>query len=349
MSSTIINTGLLSFGMSGRVFHAPFLTVHPGFKLKAVVERSKKTAAQLYPGITSYNAVEELLADKEIQLVVVNTPVDTHFEFVKQALLAGKHALVEKAFTTTVAEAETLRDLAKQKGLSLTVYQNRRWDSDFKTVQHVLQQNWLSEIVEAEIRFDRYNPALSPKAWKETGSAGTGVLMDLGSHIIDQALTLFGVPQAVSADLRKTREHSLIDDNIDILLYYPDKRVRLHAGMFNREALPGYVLQGRNGSFLKPRADVQEDTLKEGVVPNTTTWGTEPAEKAGMLHTEINGVVERKTVPTLKGNYYDLFEGVYQSVAHGKPEIVPAQDGVNVMRIIEAAKQSSEQKEVVEL
>lgn len=343
-----IKTALLSYGMSGKVFHAPFLTLHQGFELMGAWERSKRLIEQDYPEVKSYVSLAELLAD-DIDLVVVNTPIDTHFDYAKMALEAGKHVLVEKAFTTTAAQAQALQLLAQSKGLKLTVYQNRRWDSDLKTVKKVLDEGVLGEIVEAEIRFDRYNPALSPKLWKESDNAGAGVLMDLGSHIIDQALYLFGYPQAVFADIRRLRENSQIDDNIDILLYYADKRVRLHAGFFNREITPSYVLQGRKGTFLKHRADVQEDTLKTGAKPNLTDWGTEPPDKAGLLHTELNGQVVRQTITALQGNYYDLFEGVYQSITSNLPEPVTAAEGLQVMRVIEAAMRSSDEKTVIQL
>ena len=334
--------------MSGRVFHAPFLELHEGFELTGSWERSKKLIQQDYPQVKSYSSIEELLAD-DIELVIVNTPVETHYEYAKKVLLAGKHALVEKSFTTTAAEAVELLAIAKEKGLKLTVYQNRRWDSDFKTVKQVVDQNLLGDIVEAEFHFDRYNPNLSPKTHKETVNAGAGVLKDLGSHIIDQALYLFGYPKAVHADIRATREHSLVDDWFDLSLYYPDKRVRLKAGFFVREAIPAYVVHGKKGSFLKQRGDIQEDMLKTGEKPNLDSWGTEPAEKEGLLHTEINGEEVRKTIPTLQGNYYELFDGVYKAIAEDKEEPVRAEDGIKTMKIIDAAIASSEQKRIIEL
>jgi scyllo-inositol 2-dehydrogenase (NADP+) len=343
-----IRTALLSYGMSGKVFHAPFLSLHPGFELAGAWERSKHLIQNDYPEVHSYPSLEALLAD-DVELVVVNTPVDTHYEYAKKVLEAGKHALVEKAFTTTAAEAESLRQLAAEKGLTLTVYQNRRWDSDFKTVKSILDQNILGDIVEAEIRFDRYNPLLSAKAWKEAANPGAGVLKDLGPHIIDQALCLFGYPEAVFADIRTLREHSQVDDNIDILLYYPDKRVRLHAGFFNKEQQPAYMLQGRNGSFFKSRADVQEDVLKTGAKPNLSDWGTEPDDKAGLLNVATDGDSLRKTVPTLQGNYIGIFDGVYKAIREGAPEPVTAEDGVKVMKIIDAALKSSEQRKVITL
>lgn len=343
-----IKTALLSYGMSGRVFHAPFLELHDGFELTGSWERSKKLIQNDYPQVKSYSSLEELLAD-DIDLVIVNTPVETHYEYAKKALLAGKHALVEKAFTTTAAEAEELLAIAKEKNLKLTVYQNRRWDSDFKTVKQVVDQGLLGDIVEAEFHFDRYNPNLSPKTHKETANAGAGIIKDLGPHLIDQALYLFGYPDTVFADIRILREGSLVDDYMDILLYYPDKRVRLKAGFFVREAIPAYAVHGKKGSFLKSRGDIQEDMLKTGEKPNVTTWGTEPEDKSGLLHTEINGEIIRKTIPTLQGNYYDLFDGLYVSITQDKEEPVTAEDGIRTMKIIDAAIASSEQKRSIDL
>jgi len=343
-----IKTALLSYGMSGKVFHAPFLTLHQGFELKGAWERSKDLIRKDYPDVKSYTTLDELLAD-DVELVVVNTPVDTHYEYAKKVLQAGKHALVEKAFTTNANEAEELAALAKEKGLKLTVYQNRRWDSDFKTVKKVLDDGLLGDIVEAEIRFDRFNPALSAKVWKESANAGAGILKDLGPHIIDQAINLFGYPKTLFADIRTLRQNSLVEDNIDILLFYADKRVRLHAGFFNREPIPSYILQGTKGSFLKIRGDVQEDVLKTGAKPNLTDWGLESLEKQGLLHTEIDGHLVRKHIPTLQGNYYDLFDDVYQSIVFNKKEPVSADDAVMVMKIIDAAIKSHKSGQVVHL
>lgn len=343
-----IKTALLSYGMSGKVFHAPFLELHSGFELLGSWERSKKLIQVDYPDVKSYPTLEAVLED-EVDLVVVNTPVGTHFEYAKKVLLAGKHAIVEKAFTTTVAEAQELAALAKEKGVKLSVFQNRRWDSDLKTVQRSIQEGVLGDIVEAEFHFDRYNPILSPKHHKETANAGAGILKDLGPHLIDQALYLFGFPTAVMSDIRITRKDSLVDDWIDIALYYDTFRVRLKASFFVREAIPAYQIHGKKGSFLKPRGDVQEDDLKLAKKPNLDTWGKEPIELEGIVHTDMDGVKIRGKVATAQGNYYEFFDGVYNSIANDTAEPVTAQDGVRVMQIIEAAIQSSEQKRVIDL
>jgi predicted dehydrogenase len=309
-------------------------------------ERSTKLIQIDYPNVSSYPTFEALLED-DVELIIVNTPTATHFEFAKKALLTGKHIVVEKAFTTTVAEAEELKQLAESKKLKLSIFQNRRWDSDFKTVKSILSEGILGDIVEAEFHFDRYNPVLSPKSHKETVNSGSGILKDLGPHLIDQALHLFGMPKSVFADIRTTRSNSLVDDYIDILLFYTDFRVRLKAGFFVREPNPAYVIHGKKGSFLKQRGDLQEDALKLGEKPNTTTWKSENEGNEGILHTEINGTVVYKKVSTLRGNYYDFFEGVYQSICTNSKEPVTAQDGINVMRIIEAAFESNTLKKTI--
>lgn len=343
-----IKTALLSYGMSGKVFHAPFLTSHGGFELTGAWERSQKLIHNDYPEVKSYPSLETLLAD-DVDLVIINTPVETHFEYAKKALLAGKHIIVEKAFTTTSAEARELGEIAKSKKLKLAVFQNRRWDSDFRTVQNIYSKNLLGELVEAEFHFDRYNPNLSPKKHKETTNSGAGILKDLGPHIIDQALLLFGFPDAVFADVRITRENSVVDDYFDILMYYKSYRVRLKASFFVREMVPSYILHGKKGSFLKHRGDIQEDALKLGQKPTSKDWGKEPISKQGILHTQTNVTVIQEHVSTLDGNYMFFFEGVYNSIKNNEPEPVTAEDGYKTMRIIEAAMQSGKAKKVIEL
>jgi len=213
-----INTAICSFGMSGWVFHAPFISTHPGFNFYAVWERSKNLAQEKYPEVKVYRTLEELLADDKVELVVVNTPNTTHYDFAKQALLADKHVICEKPFTATVAEAEELIEIAAKQHKQLSVFQNRRYDSDYRTIKKVLDEKLLGDIVEAEFHFDRYKEELSPKQHKETPIPGTGCLYDLGSHLIDQALQLFGMPQAVFADIAVMRTVSKVEDYFELLL-----------------------------------------------------------------------------------------------------------------------------------
>lgn len=344
-----IKTALCSFGMSGWVFHAPFIHLHEGFELYAVFERTKNLAAEKYPGIKTFRTLEEMLVDEAIELVIVNTPNYTHYEYAKLALLAGKHVVVEKAFTNTVAEAEELIALAARQNKKLSVYQNRRWDSDFRTVQKVVQQKLLGEIVEAEIHFDRYNENLSPKLHKETPGPGAGIVPDLGPHLIDQALQLFGMPDAVFADATNLRPISKVEDYIELIFFYKNLRVRLKAGYLVRELLPAYIFHGTKGSFLKPRADVQEKDLQQLKDLTDADWGTEAETGKGLLHTEIGGKVIREYIPSEQGNYMYYYNGIFEAIRNDKELPVTATQGMQVIRIIETAFQSIKEKRIIQL
>jgi scyllo-inositol 2-dehydrogenase (NADP+) len=349
MSNHPINTALCSFGMSGWVFHAPFIHLHPGFNLYAVWERSKNLAQQKYPGIVTYRTLEEMLADEQIELVVVNTPNATHYEYAKKALLAGKHVIIEKPFTVNSDEALELIALASQQHKKLSVYHNRRYDSDFRTVKKILTEGWIGPVVEAEIHYDRYREELSPKVHKEVPGPGTGALYDLGSHLVDQALQLFGPPEAVFADIMIMRPVSKVDDYFELLLYYPHSRVRLKSSYMVRESLPGYVIHGAKGSFIKARTDVQETMLQAGELPSRADWGREPESERGLLHTEKDGQVIRQQFPSVNGHYGDYYEEMYQSIRNNQPVPVSGADGLAVVQIIEAAFESSKSGRIVKL
>jgi len=344
-----VNTALLSFGMSGQVFHAPFLHVLPGFNFSAVWQRGEATANEKYKDVLVYKTLESLLENKDIELVVVNTPNVTHFDYAKAALLAGKHVIVEKPFTVTSKEGEELIALAKEKNKLLSVYHNRRYDSDFKIVQETLQKGVLGPVVEAEFHYDRYKPELSMKAHKEVAKKGTGALYDLGSHLIDQSLQLFGKPKSLFADIRTVRPFSQTDDYFDLLLFYPNHRVRLKCSYLIREALPAYILHGEKGSFIKTKSDTQETALIAGKLPDDENWGSEPEGEKGLLHTAINGEVVRENVAAPNGNYADYYQGIYNAIKKGTPLAVTAPEGLDVIRVIEAAFLSSSERRVVAL
>jgi len=344
-----INTALCSFGMSGWVFHAPFINVNPHFNFYAVWERSKNIASEKYPQVKTYRTLEAMLTDDLVELVIVNTPNYTHYEYAKKALEAGKHVIVEKPFTINIEQGKELIEIAKKHDKILSVYQNRRYDSDYKTIRKVVNEKLLGELVEVEMHFDRFKEELSPKLHKETPGLGAGSLFDLGSHLIDQALQLFGMPQKVFADIRIVRPLSKVDDYWEILLYYENLRVRIKSSYVVREALPGYILHGLKGSFIKPKTDVQETLLQQGVIPGKIDWGIEPETERGLLHTEINGEIVREYIHSEQGNYGEYYEAVYESIRHQKPIPVTAEQGLNVIKIIEAAFKSDEAKKVVEI
>jgi len=344
-----IRTALLSYGMSGSIFHAPFIALHPGFELTGSWERSKKLIQKDYPDVASYPSLEAILEDESIELVIVNTPTGTHYDYTKRTLEAGKHAVVEKAFTITSAEAIELDALAKEKGLKLAVFQNRRWDSDFKTVKKVVDSGVLGDIVEVTFSYEAYLPELNKKAHLETPSPAAGLIRDRGPHMIDQALFAFGYPKALFADLAIMRTGSVVNDYFEIILFYPDKRVRLKGGFLAREMAPSYIVHGKKGSFLKSRADQQEDRLLRGEKPNDTDWCAEPEHEWGLLKTEKDGELIKCLIPSEKGNYLDFYEGVYQAIVNQQAEPVTAAEGVQTMKIIETAILSAQKGEVVDL
>ena len=345
----MINTALVSYGMSGRVFHAPFIDLNPDFNLVGSWERSQKNIQARYPHTTSFDSYEEILNDPSIHLVIVNSPNDTHYEYTKRALLAGKHVVTEKAFTVTVAEAEELDTLAKKLNLKLAVYHNRRYDADFLTLQKLIKEDAIGEFLDIQISFERYRTTLSPKVHKETNTPGSGVLYDLGPHLIDQALLLSGMPISVFADIRTTRKVGKVDDYFTLLLYYPNHRILLTSGMVYMQQLPAYKIYGTKGCFIKQRADIQEDDLLAGKKPNTPNWGVEAKEKWGVLSTDTEGKISTEVIPSLAGNYGTFYDKMANAINHNEPLPTSAKHGTDIIRILEAARASFAAGKTIEL
>jgi predicted dehydrogenase len=342
-----IKTGISSFGMSGKLFHAPFIDAHPGFELHGIVERHNYDSKERYPYSKLYRSVEELCADPEIELVVVNTPTHLHYEQARLVLNAGKHLVIEKPFTITVKEAEELNSLAESRNLFLSVYQNRRYDGDYRSVKHVVENNLLGEIREVEIRYDRYRPVFGGKQHKEGDLPGAGILYDLSPHLVDQAIQLFGFPDAVFADLIKMRDDVAVPDYFEILFYYERLRVRLKATCIARESSWAYILHGMKGSFLQNRSDVQEQQLQLGIKPSLDQWCPDLELPDGLLHTEINGEVQIRQTTSIPGTYMGYSDDVYKAMREGGVNPVPAMDGIKNMMIIEAAFKSFRNKSIV--
>ncbi|WP_276504377.1 Gfo/Idh/MocA family oxidoreductase [Terrimonas pollutisoli] len=347
MNNSIIKTGICSYGMSGKLFHAPFIQNHPGFELTAIVERSKNESGEKYPASRLCRSVDELIADESLQLIIVNTPVQTHFEYAKKALAAGKHVIVEKPFTVTSKEAEELVALAAENNVMLFVYQNRRYDGDYKMVKEVLENKLLGEIKEVEIRYDRYRPEISYKVHKETDLPGAGTTYDLGAHLIDQSLQLFGQPHSLFADMMAMRDGSPVDDYFEIILYYPSFRVRLKGTCFAKEPVPEYILNGAKGTFLQKRSDLQETQLLKGVTPTIETWCPAPEEPDGFLNIVADGKEIKEKRLSTPGNYMNYFTDIYKAIHKMTPNPVPGTDGVRIIHIIEAAKQSAKEGRII--
>ncbi|MBW7838154.1 MAG: Gfo/Idh/MocA family oxidoreductase [Chitinophagaceae bacterium] len=344
-----IKTALFSFGMSGKIFHAPFLKVNPRYSVTGVLERTHNLSEGYFPNAKIYRTPEEIWADDEVELVIINTPNRTHYEYALNSLKAGKHVVVEKPFTITSEEGYTLASVAAEVGKVLTVYHNRRYDSDFRTIRKILAENRLGEITEAEFRFDRYRLEPGKKLHKEQPGAGTGNLYDLGSHLIDQALVLFGWPDALFADIEIMRAHSRVDDYFELILMYGNMRVKIHSTYVAVDTLPGYALYGTEGAFIKEKTNIQEEQASQGLMPDNPIWGTEPESEAGMLSLLTPEGIVRKTVASEKGNYGVFYDELFAAIREGAPAPVTPSEAIDVIRIIEKAYQSNREKCVINL
>jgi predicted dehydrogenase len=336
--SNKIKTGLLSYGMSGKLFHAPFLKAHEGFELSAVVERSAKQANQKYPTLISYNSVDDLLTDETIDLIVVNTPNSTHFEFALKAIHHNKHVLVEKPFTVTSSEAKILFREAKKNNRQILAFQNRRYDSDFLSVKQVIDSGQLGHLIEAHFRFDRYKLTPSLKTAKETSTPGSGLLYDLGPHLLDGVISLFGAPLNWRKNLGLFRPETKVDDYANIHLSYPSQlQVFITASLLVADEQPAFILHGSKGSYIKRRADVQERQLLEGISVSNASFGAEEAGIEGILTTmSENGTKKIAKIVSEKSSYINLFNDVHKTIRDGKPYPITAAQIIKQLEILEA-------------
>jgi predicted dehydrogenase len=333
-----IVTGLMAYGMSGKVFHAPFVNAHPGFKLHAVTERNKKIAAADYPGVISYDTVEDLISDQAIELIIINTPNYTHYDYAAKSLSAGKHILVEKPFTATTAEAKELFELADSVGKKIFFYQNRRWDSDFTTVREVIQSGKLGKLSEVHFRYDRYRAAIGPKTFKEEPLAASGLMYDLAPHLLDQAISIFGKPDSFYKILGKNRKDTKVDDYFSIHLSYPDSvNVFVHANLLLVDPLPAFVVNGSSGSLHKRRTDIQEEQLLKYMKLDNPVYGIEAEGSEGKLTLiDEEGNKSVQFLPSERGNYLPLFEAVYQSIVNDAQYPVSRDQVLTQLEILEA-------------
>jgi predicted dehydrogenase len=335
MANTI-KTGILSYGMSGKLFHSPFVDAHEGFELTAVVERSQKRAHHKYPAIKSYDSVDALLADDQIELVIVNTPNTTHFELALKALQKGKHVLVEKPFTITPGSAEELFQAARNNNRHVLPYHNRRFDSDFLAVKKVLDSGKMGRLVEVHFRFDRYSLQIGSKAGMETPVDGSGLLFDLGPHVLDQILSLFGKPLNWTKTLGHFRPNTLVDDYANIHLLYPNElQVFITISLMVADSKPAFVINGTTGSFVKHRADIQEEQLIQNMSPLHPLYGIEDKGQEGVLVTiPEDGTHKVENVVSTKSTYLNLFDAVYRTIREKAPYAITEDEILKQLEIL---------------
>lgn len=333
----IINVGLVGFGLSGRFLQAPFYEALPQFNLAKIVT-SRPIPEELFPSATSAKNIEELLADDTIELIAICTPNSTHYELTKRCLEAGKHVMVEKPVTATLNQAKELYRIAKQKKVILCVYQNRRWDSDFLTVHRLIKGNFMGDVHTYEAHYHRYKPEPNVKQWKEVANPANGILYDLGAHLIDQAIFLFGKPLSFSGEVYSQRKDSSIDDAFFVQLTYENLRVRLKSSQLIVEQGPKYEVHGTAGSFFKSGLDVQEDHLKLGMQPLDDSFGVEPPQNDGKLTTTINDISMKASIKTAAGSWYLLYENLAEAIRNGKELLIAENEILTQMEILENIK-----------
>lgn len=333
-----MNVALLGYGYAGKTLHAPLIRSVPGLRLTTVMSsRAAQVKADL-PDVSLVSSADDVFADSAVDLVVIATPNDTHFDLARRSLAAGKHVVVDKPFTITVAEASALAALANGAGRLLSVFHNRRWDADFLTVRQLIAAGEVGEVVHFESHFDRYRPVVQNR-WREGPGLGGGIWLDLGSHLVDQALQLFGPPEAVFADLEMQRSAAVAVDYFHVLLRYGPMRVVLHGSNLVAETVRRFEVHGTGGSFVKYGMDTQEDALKRGEHPGGPGWGVDPRE--GVLTAWIEDAPQVRQVPMVPGNYPAYYQAVRDAIGKGARNPVPPEEALAVMTVLDLAGQSA--------
>lgn len=338
-----IKVGLIGYGYAGATFHAPLISAVAGLRLACIASSSTEKVRQDFSHAEVVAHPDGVIGAADVSLIVIASPNTTHYTLAKQALLANKHVVLEKPFTVTVAEAMELVRLAEERKLLLSVFHNRRWDNDFLTVRACIESGMLGEINTYEAHFDRYRPDVRNR-WREQDLPGSGSLYDLGSHLIDQALVLFGMPDTVSADLGTQRAGGKANDYFHLVLSYGARRIILHSGMLVMDPGPHFQVHGSKGSFIKYGMDPQEEALKQGCGPGDASWGLESETLHGKITLKNSELSIAGKVKTLPGAYQAYYQGMLDAIRNGGPTPVSAVDALNVIRVIETAIASSNKK-----
>ncbi|XBS68038.1 oxidoreductase [Acerihabitans sp. KWT182] len=339
-----IGIGLIGYGFASKTFHAPLIEGTEGLRIVAVSSSDADKVLSDLPGVHVETDPAAVIHSPAVQLVVIPTPNETHFPLAKQALLAGKHVIVDKPFTVTLSQAQELQQLADSRRLLLSVFHNRRWDSDFLTVRQLIRDGILGDILDFESHYDRFRLEVKDR-WREQPGAGSGLWYDLAPHLLDQALVLFGMPVAMTVDLAQLRPGARTNDYFHAVLTYPQRRVILHGSMSAAAQTPRYTLHGTKGSFVKYGLDPQEARLKNGERPPRPDWGADALD--GVLTLVENGVVTEHTVRTLPGNYPAYYAAIRDAILNKSDNPVKPSDAIRVMELIELGIASSELKKTL--
>lgn len=342
----VLKVALVGYGFVGKVFHAPLIRHTPGLALHAVVSRDAGKVHADHPDVRVHAQAAEAFADGEVDLVVVASPNDTHAPLALAALAQGKHVVVDKPFTLDVREAQHVVDAAARAERVVSVFQNRRWDADFLTVRQLIEAGTLGRVAEFHSHFDRFRPLVQDR-WREREQPGGGLWYDLGPHLLDQAVQLFGPPEAIAADIARLRDGARAADYFDVRLAYPQHRVVLHASTLVAANGLRFAVHGTQGSFIKHGLDMQEDQLRAGAMPGSPGWGEDP--RAGLLTLATEGKVSTRHVETLRGDYRHYYAGVRDAILYGDAPPVTPRQAIEVMRLIELGMRSANEGRTIAL
>lgn len=342
----VVKVALVGFGFAGHTFHAPLIASTPGLVLDTVVSSDPARVNALYPRAQVVAQAAQAFADPRIDLVVIATPNPTHAPLASAALAQGKHVVVDKPFTLDLQQAREVVAQAALANRIVSVFQNRRWDADFIAVRSLMEQGSLGEIAEFHSHFERYRPVVADR-WRERDLPGSGLWFDLGPHLLDQALQLFGLPQAVFADIARQRADAQADDYFQVLLRYPHLRVTLHGGSLVAANGLRFAVHGTRASYLKHGMDAQEDALRKGSVPGVAQWGEDP--QPGELHTPGATGTSVESVRGLPGDYGAYYRAMHAAIVHGQPPPVSTTEALQVMSLLELAVRSSSERREMDL
>lgn len=339
--SHVLNVALVGYGFVGKVFHAPLIVATPGLSLHTVVSRDSAKVQADHPQVCVRERAEVAFSDDAVDLVVIAAPNAVHAPLALAALAQGKHVVVDKPFTLTVEEARAVLDAATRAGKVASVFQNRRWDADFLTLRGLIDAGALGRVAEFHSHFDRFRPLVQDR-WRERDEPGGGLWYDLGPHLIDQAVQLFGLPQAITADIDRLRDGAQAPDYFHATLHYPRHRAILHASALVAGNGLRFAVHGTRGSYLKHGLDVQEDQLRAGVTPGAPGWGVDT--RAGEVVRERDGRLVTEVATAQAGDYRQYYAGMRDAILHGTPPPVTPQQAIDVMRLIELGMRSSAER-----
>ncbi len=345
--TTPLQVGLIGYGLAGSVFHAPLIQHTPGLALHSIASSQRDRLLRSFTDVRICDQPAELFNDPALDAVVIATPNAEHAPLAIAALQAGKHVLVDKPFALDLAEAEAVVRAAQTAERVVTVFQNRRFDADFLTLQQLLADGVLGEVAECHSHFDRYRPQVRDR-WRESDAPGAGLWMDLGPHLLDQMLQLFGWPQAISADLMAQRDGARSDDYFHAVLHYPRHRAIVHAGSLVAAARPRFAVHGGLGSYLKHGRDAQEDQLREGIAPGAPGWGLDPVH-GQQVSVDATGHEHTASVDNALGDYRRLYAAFRDAMLGTGAPTVSAEQALQLMRLLAAGAESARSGRRVEL